>query len=436
MQVLIDAEIRSIIPPIAAEEYKALEESIVDEGCRDALVIWKEKSCILDGHNRYDICTKHNIPYRTFKKPFADQDEAIIWVIDNQFARRNINNYQRSVLALKREDVIAKKAKERQKEAGELYHKGSPKVPQKSAEVSIETREELAKLAKVSHDTISKVKKIEEKAPEELKEKLREGVVSINEGYKQVKDKDKAQQERMKPKFDRLKEIEKQGIYIGSVWDFGKRADYAGDGNFHGNCIPQVVENAILFYTAKDDLVLDPMAGSGTTIDVCQRLERRWLAFDIKPTRADIQMVDARNLEHLGAQSVDFVFLHPPYWKLVSYTKDGEHQGDLSRLDYQAFLDAMNLVFAECHRVLKGNKVLTLLIGDLVTERHFVPIAIPLFNLATQQQFDPIGIAIKTTENSKSQVLKGKTIWAEVAFTQNLKVEHDYVMMFRKNGKV
>lgn len=95
---LIDVEFRSIIPPLAPEEFKALEESIIAEGCRDAIVVWKEKGVILDGHNRYDICVKHSIPYRTFEKPLADRDEAILWIIDNQLGRRNLNPEQMSLL--------------------------------------------------------------------------------------------------------------------------------------------------------------------------------------------------------------------------------------------------------------------------------------------------------------------------------------------------
>jgi ParB family chromosome partitioning protein len=96
--VLIDAEFRTLIPPLAPEEFKALEESILAEGCRDAIVVWKEKGVVLDGHNRYDICVKHGIPYRTFEKPLVDRDEAILWIIDNQLGRRNLNPEQMSLL--------------------------------------------------------------------------------------------------------------------------------------------------------------------------------------------------------------------------------------------------------------------------------------------------------------------------------------------------
>jgi DNA-binding transcriptional regulator/RsmH inhibitor MraZ len=59
----IDPEFKSLIPPLATEEYAGLEESILAEGCRDALILWD--GILIDGHNRYEICTRHNIPFET-----------------------------------------------------------------------------------------------------------------------------------------------------------------------------------------------------------------------------------------------------------------------------------------------------------------------------------------------------------------------------------
>lgn len=177
MELLIDAEIRSLIPPLAPEELALLEESILEEGVRDALVTWK--GYIMDGHNRYDIITKHGIKdYRVIEKQFKDKEEAKIWIINNQFGRRNINNYQRSVLALKLESLFAEKAKVRQGTRTDLKH-----FPQKSAGSFKESRDELAHIAHVSHDTIVKVKRIEELATPEQKARLVAGETTINQVY-------------------------------------------------------------------------------------------------------------------------------------------------------------------------------------------------------------------------------------------------------------
>ena len=95
-------------------------------------------------------------------------------MINNQFGRRNLSNYQRSVLALELESVFSDRAKEKQQEAGGA-------VRQKSDKAVIDTKKELAKVANVSHDTIAKVKKIVAVASEEVKEQLNNGEIRINE---------------------------------------------------------------------------------------------------------------------------------------------------------------------------------------------------------------------------------------------------------------
>lgn len=185
MNIVIDKEFQSLIPALTTDEYRGLEESILSEGCRDALVLWG--NTLIDGHNRYKICTEHNIPFKTVQEDFKSRDDVIRWIILNQFGRRNLPAYERARLALRLKPVIAERAKEKQTEYfGNQYESG---LPQKSAEVQkpIETREELAKVAGVSHDTIAKVEKIEQKAPEAVKKQLRTGEISINKAYNAIK---------------------------------------------------------------------------------------------------------------------------------------------------------------------------------------------------------------------------------------------------------
>lgn len=82
------------------------------EGCRDALVLWGD--ILIDGHNRYEICTKHNIPYKTVQKEFGSREAVIEWIILNRFGRRNLPAHERARLALRLKPVIAEKAKAQQ----------------------------------------------------------------------------------------------------------------------------------------------------------------------------------------------------------------------------------------------------------------------------------------------------------------------------------
>lgn len=178
VNINIDSEFKGLIPPLTSDERQGLERSLLAEGCRDALVLWGDT--LIDGHNRFEICTRNNIPFKTVQKEFADRRSAIEWIILNQFGRRNLPAHERARLALRLKPVIAEKQKQKQVEGGK------EKVMQNSAEPTT-TRGELAKLAGVSHDTIAKVEKIEESAPEPIIEASRKGEISVNAAYQVAK---------------------------------------------------------------------------------------------------------------------------------------------------------------------------------------------------------------------------------------------------------
>lgn len=170
----IDEEFKKLIPPLSVDEFQQLERNIIADGCRDPLVIWE--GVLIDGHNRFDICSKHGIDFRTVNKSFTDRDEATLWIINNQFGRRNISDFVRAELALKAEPLIAARAKERQ-ESGINQYSLTANLPEASKG---ETRDELSKLAGVSSRNISKVKNILESGSEDLVTQVRSGNVSIN----------------------------------------------------------------------------------------------------------------------------------------------------------------------------------------------------------------------------------------------------------------
>ena len=200
MELKIKEEFKKLIPPLTAEEFKQLETNCIDEGIRDAIVTWN--GFIIDGHNRYKIATDWQLSFKTIEKAFDSEEAVKEWMIINQFGRRNLSNYQRSVLALELEEIFEKKAKENLKLAGQSYSPkegsvNSPKVTtlfeesieKKPIEIKpIDTRKELSKIAGVGEQTISRVKVIEAKAEESVKEKLLNGEISINQAYKEIKE--------------------------------------------------------------------------------------------------------------------------------------------------------------------------------------------------------------------------------------------------------
>jgi len=322
----IKEEFKKLIPALTKEEFKQLEDNCMAEGIREKILTWN--GFIIDGHNRYEISQKWDLDFETENKHFDSEEDVRKWMILNQFGRRNLSNYQRSVLALELEEVfseIAKKNQGTRTDIGKIscqseiskiesekeskkkkiwddnnltydvkrrltddlnnnaaYHKkkintresqllyiakagddikiGISQFPENrikqlqtsnskivellfeiegglelekilhkkfneynvsgewfnvsddvlSRIISYAKREserinkttyQLSKVASVSHDTIAKVKKIQEKATDEIKEKLSTGEVSINAAYKEIK------KEEKKKNFETKKEL-------------------------------------------------------------------------------------------------------------------------------------------------------------------------------------------------------------------------------------
>lgn len=179
-QIEIDNEFKALIPPLADDERAQLEASLLAEGCRDALVCWRQGDTLtlVDGHNRYELCTKHALPYSIVERSFDSREDAIIWIVNNQLARRNINTFVRSELALKQKAAIEAKAKANMSTGG----KGAKVLTPLER-----TNQVVAKVAEVSHETIRKVEEIEKKAPEEIKQKARAGELSVDRAHKLTK---------------------------------------------------------------------------------------------------------------------------------------------------------------------------------------------------------------------------------------------------------
>lgn len=178
----IDEEFKNLIPALALDEFQMLEENCKEYRIRDALVVGvfpgSDGPVLIDGHNRYEIAKKNNISFETKRIDFPSREDAIDWIIRNQLGRRNIPKYVRGELILKLKPRIAEQAKANQGTRTDICQK---------SDKSIDTKKELAKLAGVSHDTIHKVEVIAEKAPEETKQALRRGDVSINQVYTDIK---------------------------------------------------------------------------------------------------------------------------------------------------------------------------------------------------------------------------------------------------------
>lgn len=180
MKIVVDQEFKDIIPPLSAEEYKALEESILEEGVRDPIHIWN--GIIIDGHNRFEIAEKNGITCPTRTAFFFSRDEAIVWIIDNQRGRRNLSKEELLKLGFKRAELLRPKAEENKGKRTDLFQES-----EKGSFEPVNTTAEAAKYAGVSIDTASKYKKVMAEAPEEIKKEVSTGKKSINKAYQEIR---------------------------------------------------------------------------------------------------------------------------------------------------------------------------------------------------------------------------------------------------------
>jgi len=206
--IKIDKEFHDLIPPMTPEEKGLLEEDVTANGCRDALVVWE--GILLDGHNRLEICQRLKLKYKVTSLEFEDRGEAMLWIINNQFGRRNISMYDRGVLALKVKDIIAAKAKKKQGARTDLLATLPKSEP-------INTRATIAEKAGVSERTIAKIETIQKKATPEQIERIKSGDASINQINNEISKPHVSQNKGENEWYTPKKHIEAARIVMGSI---------------------------------------------------------------------------------------------------------------------------------------------------------------------------------------------------------------------------
>lgn len=180
--IKIDAEFAALIPPLSAEERQQLEQNIVEHGgARDPLVVWASKGTLtlLDGHNRYEICSRLGLPFDIHEVRFKSREEACDWIDNNQLGRRNLSPDSfthilgRTYKRLKRKEGRPKKLGQ-----NELVFSTAEYLAKRHG-VSAATVKRAEKFYDEVENTPELKKAVEEKRPvlqvkRELKEKARE----------------------------------------------------------------------------------------------------------------------------------------------------------------------------------------------------------------------------------------------------------------------
>jgi DNA modification methylase len=230
-----------------------------------------------------------------------------------------------------------------------------------------------------------------------------------------------------------------------------------------GRCIPEIPRNCLKRFSKPNDLVLDPFMGSGTAVGECIDLGRRVIGLDatdsaIKATEKRLHLYyprasmesfldgernrrvikpillkgDARKLP-LKDDQIDFVFAHPPYWSVITYsTPEEKNQFDLSRKwKLRLFHEELLKSFREMYRVLKWNKFCAVLIGDVRQGGRKLPLGYTYLTLLLEAGFQFYDLVIKVSENAISM---RRPVVVKKALEEDRSVTtHEYVLVVKKS---
>jgi N6-adenosine-specific RNA methylase IME4 len=129
-QLTINPELKSLIPPLTAEEFKQLETNVLAEGIREPIITWN--GTIVDGHNRYELAQMYDLPFKVKEMAFASMEDCMDWMINNQLGRRNVTETQKAYLIGKKYE----NEKQRDRFKGNQYTGGGGQngLNQKTAE--------------------------------------------------------------------------------------------------------------------------------------------------------------------------------------------------------------------------------------------------------------------------------------------------------------
>jgi len=199
-------------------------------------------------------------------------------------------------------------------------------------------------------------------------------------------------------------EEEKPPFETTTLWDFSRQSygkKPKGNNKFQGVTPAFIIWNMLQRYTKPGDLVVDPMCGSGTTIDVCEEEGRKVIGYDINPQHPKVIKNDSRKIP-LADNSVDMVFIDSPYGDNVSYSNEPADIGKISAEDSK-FYEELEKVAREIYRILKPGKVMGWLIGDQWVKRKFTPVGFKIYQMLVDNvKFEPIDLICVARRNQSS----------------------------------
>ena len=246
-------------------------------------------------------------------------------------------------------------------------------------------------------------------------------------------------------------------INIDSLWLIDERDKKGKHANvYHGNFVPQIPYQLISRYTKPQDLVLELFSGSGTTLFECEKLNRKYIGFDINQNIIDYvnnKMIDSKlsykinncdvtntqmfddciadNFQYLNRKNVDFIIAHPPYLDIVKFTSQ---DNDLSNItDVKLFIDKIIIAFANALKYLQKNKYFSVVMGDVYKNSEVIPLGFYVM-YAIKKHFNVKlkGTIVKNIEGNRGK-LGQQSIWKYRALMSDYFLfKHEYIFVFKK----
>jgi DNA modification methylase len=248
---------------------------------------------------------------------------------------------------------------------------------------------------------------------------------------------------------------EYQDILTDSLWILDKRDDSGVHAGWYwGNFIPQIPHQLMMRYTKKDDWVLDPFLGSGTTLIECRRMGRNGVGVELNPETAkkakslvneecnannvitDVITGDSRKVKleetlyKLGVKQVQLIIMHPPYHDIIKFSKDKE---DLSNAEtIEDFVKMFGEVLDNTASYLEKGRYLGIVIGDKYYKGTWIPLGFYIMNEVLKKDFSLKSIIVKNFEDTRGK-RNQKELWRYRALVGGFYIfKHEYILLFKK----